>query len=141
MESNMLEFTQLYADDSVLSIHNATQLPVYPELPYKRAIRLPGIRDAHALLQAALKLREQASGTRAAMTAGDEVQRAEDFLNREHQDLLHQAYFAKHLRPDGLRGLTLKGAYLMSWKLLWPTRPWLDAQQRRKGMRALVAAR
>lgn len=140
MESNMLEFTQLYADGRVFSIHNATQLPVYPELPYKRAVRLPGIRDASALLQAALKLRKQQTGTPATIAAGEEFQHACDFLAREQQDLIRRGYFANNLRPDGLRGLTLKGAYLMSWKLIWPTRPWLDAQQRRQGIQALRTA-
>lgn len=140
MEGNMLEFTQLYADGSVFSVHNALMLSVYPELPYKRTVRLPGIRDAGALLQAALSLRKEDGGTAASITPGEEFQRAGDFLDREHQDLIRRGYFAKKLRPDGLRGLTLKGAYLMSWKLLWPTRHWLDAQQRRAGMKALRAA-
>ncbi|MGH8492876.1 MAG: hypothetical protein ACRERR_07190 [Moraxellaceae bacterium] len=139
-EVNMLEFTQVYADGSVLSSNNSTQLGIFPALPYKQCYRLPAIRDARALMQAALLLRKQRPGELATLSAGREFEEIADFLNREHQDLLRKGYFASALRPDGLRGLSLKGAYLMTWKLLWPTRPWLDAGQRRQGIRALRKA-
>jgi hypothetical protein len=140
MEGNMLEFTQPYADGSVFSVHNAIMPAVYPDLPYKQAVRLPGIRDANALLQAALQLRKQQGGIPACLAPDAVFQYAGDFLDREHQDLIRLGYFTSKRRPDGLRGLTLKGAYLMTWKLLWPTRLWLDAQQRRAGVKALRAA-
>ncbi|MDQ8036118.1 MAG: hypothetical protein REI12_01765 [Pedobacter sp.] len=140
MEVNMLEFTQVYADGSVLSANNSTQLSVYPRLAYKQGYRLPAIRDARVLMQAALLLRKQRPGELSTLTRGREFEEIADFLNREQQDLLRQGYFAHALRADGLRGLSLKGAYLMSWKLLWPTRPWLDALQRRQGIKALAMA-
>lgn len=141
MEVNMLEFTQVYSDGSVLSVSNANQVAVYPAIAFKEAYRLPAIRDAQLLMTVALQQRERRSGVaRTTLTPGHEFEEIEAWLNREQDELIRRGYFNRELRPDGLRGLTLKGAFLFSWKLLWPTRPLLDAWQCRQGRRVVQAA-
>lgn len=139
MEANMLEFTQLYADGSVLSVNNSNQVSVYPRLAYKRSYRLPSIRDARVLMKIALKHREPYNSPRSTLTPGKEFEEVGAWLQREQEDLIRMGYMQTGLRADGLRGLTLKAAYFMSWKLLWPCKGLLDAKQRRDGL-ALVRA-
>lgn len=138
-EVSMLEFTQLYADGSVLSVSNIDQVAVYPRIAFKEAYRLPAMRDARLLLTVALQQRERHhNSARTVLTPGREFEEVGAYLNREQDELIQRGYLARELRPDGLRGLTLKGAFLFSWKLLWPTRPLLDAWQCRQASRMLL---
>ncbi len=138
MSLTYAEFTQLYDEDTVLSINNSSVDEIYPKTSLKTTLSYPDVHDLETLLAIAKPLvaRLNTDKKKFFYDGDDYCAFLESFFNRELDDLIEQGY-ANDAVVDGQRSLTLKGAYLMSWKVLWPIkqlRHTLLAKQAKKAL-------
>ena len=118
-----IEFTQMYEDGSVLNVSNASVINVYPRSVSRLSFRFPRVNEFGQLLALAERLiRNHKQGERRiTFKRGQEFEALESYLNRELKELIARGW----VRSDvvaGQRRLTIKGATLMTWKMLWPVR-------------------
>jgi hypothetical protein len=128
----VVDFTQPYRDGTCLSLSNNPYPPLFPRLRMKVAYQIAGTRPLWELHERFRRLRERC-GLADPVTApdGGELAALERFMNAEGAALRAQGIYAEGC-VNGLRRLTLKGAYLLSWKLLWPWKPlrvWLASRR------------
>jgi hypothetical protein len=132
----VVDFTQPYRDGTCLSLGNNPYPPLFPRLRMKVAYQLAATRPLSELHERFRRLRER-SGLRDPVTApeGTELAALEKFMNAEAAALREQGIYAARCE-NGFRRLTLKGAYLLSWKLLWPWKPLRVWLARRRALAA-----
>lgn len=128
-----VEFTQVYADGSLLSASNVDMPSSYPRTALKMAVRFGEVADPRELharfrsLRAGLR-----NSARAVPYSADEGFRmVEDFMDHESDLLVEMGYCHPQVDAEGRRALTLKGAYLLSWRSIFPgkgLKRWLDRQ-------------
>ncbi|OWL90787.1 hypothetical protein [Halopseudomonas aestusnigri] len=118
------EFTQLYADGSLLDVHNAPSLSSYPAMPCRIGVRMTGVNNLKRLFSTLQHLRARLPNSAAAIAYPEDQGFApiERFLARESDELVAQGYCTPDIDSQGRRGLTLKGALLLTWKNAWPGR-------------------
>ncbi len=135
-ETAYSEFSTTYTDETAIDTSNAPELPGFDSGPRKQQFWLPHIQNLARLYQIHRELiRRHATGasprdvrdTQALTTVAEAMQR--DFREQEARGWFY-------LDPSAVQyRLTLKGAYLMTWRLLWPI------QSIRKLRRNLAARR
>lgn len=120
-EMNYLEFTQVYADRSCLSVCNSPMISTYPKMVNKLFFRFPGIIDCLELLEVfrLVKARYSSGKTPLGFVNGKEFRAVENYLNEELNYLIENGYYSDE-PVDGKFKLTIKGALLFTWKNLWP---------------------
>ncbi|HWS88281.1 MAG TPA: hypothetical protein VN282_15020 [Pyrinomonadaceae bacterium] len=130
--SRHVEFCTEFVNGDELGTHNCGMAFVFKPHPKKRLFRFPGVQHPQTLHRAHRRLVERHRPP------------AEPFVptrGTEHLHLLHsfektygrQAEFG-YLFLDEAAGVyrpTLKGAFLMSWKLAWPVKQAREALARR----------
>lgn len=126
---NYVEFIRQQSDQSVTIVSNSSMGSVFPDSARKRNLRYPDIQDVQALHVLARKIFAKLHPHSPAepFVAGKELDAIEQFLVRESEALVERGWY----RPavvEGYRRLSLRGAFAMTWRLLWPMRQW---QQRR----------
>ena len=116
-----VEVAQLFDDDTLLSVMNSPMASVYPKTPRKVAFRYPKIKKISRLVKITEQILEEYLSTKkaVALPEGKELKLIERFFNEEQQELVERGYLSPQVVQTE-RMLTLKGAYLMTWKLLWP---------------------
>lgn len=116
-----IEFTQMYKNGSVLNVGNASIINVYPKSESRLSFRFPQVNDFDQLLALAEKLIQsnKQNEQKITFTRGDEFDEVESYLNRELSELIENGWVQSEV-VAGNRRLTLKGALLMTWKMLWP---------------------
>ena len=116
------EFSQFGAK-AVLSVSSAPLPSVFPAWQRKISFRFStckGVADLHEHFQ---RIRAKTDlGQRTPVPPGQRLAQLESFLNQEQGHLIERGYFAPVARR-GKRHVTLKGAYLMTWKMAWPSKP------------------
>jgi hypothetical protein len=132
------EFSSYFTDGSEISTLNTEQLSVFKSRPEKRAVRLPVVRDPRTLYEAHRKVvqRDAAGRTKKLPAEGREV---EELIRGMQEDLEKQAkagYLYLDTAQDAYRPTWL-GAYMMTWKLMWPLN-WIQRAQRDAQGRALL---
>jgi hypothetical protein len=132
----VVDFTQPYRDGTCLSLSNNPYPPLFPRLRMKVAYQLAGTRPLWELHERFRRLRERC-GLQDPVTApeGGELAALERFMNAEAAALREQGVYAARC-DNGFRRLTLKGAYVLSWKLLWPWKPLRVWLARRRALAA-----
>lgn len=138
MNSTQIEFTQLYADGSVMNISNNPLFEIYPPHPRKLNFRFPDSNDFDQLLDAAQRLiASQKPGIQhIGLEPGHEIETIERYLNEELDALVQTGWVSSRV-AQGQRRLTFKGATLMTWKLCWPIKGLLDRADAARARRAL----
>lgn len=135
-----VEFTQVYADGSMLDVNNAKVINAYPRLAGRRRIGLPDIDDVIELHRVFRALRNQRNdGAQHHAPAPEGICRLIERSIAAEADALQQMGLC-HCAVDaeGMRRLTLYGAYRISWKFLFPGN-WLLARMLAYQRRRLLA--
>lgn len=116
-----LEVNQLFDDNTILNIQNSPIIGVYPESHRKVTFRFPEVKSFSNLVDIIELISYDyfSSKKSIALPEGEELNIIEQFLNEEQRELINKGYFQKSVH-DNLRGLTLFGAYMFTWKMLWP---------------------
>lgn len=127
VKSTYIEFTQMYKNGSVLNVSNAPIINVYPKSEYRLSFRFPMVNDFGQLLELAEKLinSNKQSEEKITFIRGDEFKTVESYLNRELSELIERDW-VQSIITAGHRRLTVKGALLMTWKMLWPIKQILN---------------
>ena len=135
-QSLHVEFSNLFEDDSSVSTNNSPQLMVTAPLPRRTVGLFPFEKDPRRLYAIHRKLLERHGGTKQPSPAREGlVQYLVASVQREHRAQEEAGYF----RLSGENFVpTLKGAFLMTWKLLPPLSLLLGWSRERRG-RALLA--
>jgi len=122
-----IEFTKTYEDGSVLDVSNALMSGVYPESKMKLQFRFPHINDFNKLLKVTEKLVScyKNNAVQSTLSKNNEFSEVEGFLNMELIELIENGW-VKQTNSDGFRRLTIKGALLMTWKMIWPIKQILN---------------
>jgi hypothetical protein len=132
----VIDFTQPYRDGICLSLSNSPYPPLFPHLRIKVAYQLAGTRHLWELLERFRRLRERCGLQDPVMAPeGGELASLERFMSAEAAALRERGIYAAGCE-NGYRRLTLKGAYLLSWKLLWPWKPLRVWLARRRALSA-----
>lgn len=116
------EFTQLYADGSLLDVHNAPTLSSYPSMPCRLGVRLSDVNSLKLLFSTLQRLRERLPNSAPAIPyPSDQGFRSiEAFIARESDELVELGYCKPEIDNQGRRALTLKGALFLTWKNALP---------------------
>ena len=117
-----LEFSQVYSDGSMLDVSNANQVSPFPKMNIKIAARFPEIDNPSKLYEVFKKLKSSLKNS-CQPTAYDKnkgFKMVEDFMAKESDILVEKGYCQEPIDRDGRRALTLKGAYLITWRSVFP---------------------
>ena len=116
-----MEFCTEFRDATELCTNNSKELQGFVKTPGKSMFQFPAVSDASLLYQAHTYLRNAHFGNRtvALNGVGEEVKYLETALTK---DLVKQAELGYYyLNRSGTKFRpTLKGAALMTWRLMWP---------------------
>ncbi len=117
-----VEFSQAYSDGSMLDISNADQVNPYPKTAIKIAVRYPEINDPEELFKVFQKLKHSLKNTSNPVPYDEATgfKMVEDYMAMESDDLVSKGYCNEKVDEEGKRSLTLKGAYLITWKSVFP---------------------
>lgn len=142
--ASYMEFSSSFANGLELETNTNEVLPLTPSGPDARIFRFPEITDARALLAAHRQIVEKyASGLRPrAWACGTEIERLVRVI--ENYGPRHSQIGYMRLMRDGERyQLTWKGAFLMTWRRLWPVsfvRRWVHRHAMNSELHSLANA-
>jgi len=136
LKQTYVEFATEFAGGGEISTGNSPELHVMAELPEKRVLRFPEIREAARLFEIHRRLVVRDAAGRAKTFRAKGEGPAEFMRRNMQQDLAAQAeagyfYLAE---AAGVYRPTWKGAFLMAWKLLWPVSAILRMRRRRRNV-------
>ena len=77
--------------------------------------------------------------TKNSLTPNNEFKEIEEYLNLELKDNIEKGYISSNMH-NGIRRLTIKGAILMTWKMVWPIKQALNFKETLYSKRALKNA-
>lgn len=132
-----VEFSQAFADGSMLDISNADQVNPYPKTSIKEAVRYPEIKDPEELLKVFQRVKRLLKNSSSPVPYDKETgfKMVEEFMAMESDDLVKKGYCKDEIDKEGKRPLTLKGACLITWKSVFPGNKimnWLNGSYARK---------
>jgi hypothetical protein len=136
-----VEFSRLYQDGSILNVNNSPIASAYPDMDVKIMARLPEHEDPAGLHSVFAQLADNLRNTSPMLDARnlDCFSTIEEYIGKESDELARMGYCHSHIDKDGLRRLTLKGAYLMTWGQLFPG-SWLKKARDARYARRLLQA-
>jgi hypothetical protein len=117
---SMVEFTAELVSGTVLDVNNSG-LSSFARTPDHVTYRFPNVRDPehlHRIAQALLR-RDFGSASVRHRDVGDPVAFLKEATDREYRRQVRTGYYRFDERT-GRYSTTLKGAYLMAWKLMFP---------------------
>lgn len=137
-----VEFTQMYADGSLLSVSNVDMPSTYPRMQMKIGARYPDVHRSEELYARFRALRSGLDNTARPVPYSTEegFRLIEDFMDMESDHMVELGYCHPQVDADGRRRLTLKGAYLLTWRSITPGKPLVDWLDKRRSGRLLAAA-
>jgi hypothetical protein len=122
-----IDITQPYVAGVHVSLTNSVTPPIYPPWEKKLVYRLPVQMPFSELWMRFCVLRNQSGLTNpTTILEGEELALVEKFSNAELKHLF-KIGFVEPECLNGKRRFSLKGAYMASWKLLWPWK-WLGTR-------------
>lgn len=112
-----LEVYQLFDDYTSISIINSPIMGAFPKSSHKVILRFPKVIEVSELLATSEKIIHNylSSKIPISLNKGEELEMMGKFLDEEQQELMDKGYV-----QNNKRNLTLKGAYSMTWKMLFP---------------------
>lgn len=118
-----LEISQIFNDNTLVGVMNAPTSGAYPKSSRKVTFRFSDVTEVEYLVRIMEHILTNylSSKIAIALPEGRELKKIEEFLNDELAVLIRQGYVQNSVQSN-LRSYTLKGAYLMTWKLLWPVK-------------------
>lgn len=117
-----IEFSQLYADGSMLDVSNADEVAVYPKMDLKITVKYPEVRDCSELYSRFKQLRDSLKNSNEAIPfdSSEGFKVVEDYMAKESDILVQKGYCKPEIDDSGKRSLTLKGAYVITWRSVFP---------------------
>ena len=118
------ELSQKYTDGRWLNVSNSNRSEAYPELPIKQSFHFPDARGVEALLALHRQLRSKVKReVQPVNYLGDQgFDEITLFLREESDALLAKGLLKPDIDANGKRSLTLYGAFVMTWRSVWPGR-------------------
>lgn len=119
-ETVVTDFTQMYADGVNLSLTNSPVPETFPRWHRKIRYRAHDVSDVAALFgrfRAVVAKLDRADAV--ALPEGRELESVADYLNAEVEALVENGHARRGEQAGQLR-LSLRGAYVSCWKLMWP---------------------
>ncbi len=117
-----VEFSQLYANGTMLDVGNASEVSAYPKMDLKISVKYPKVRDVAELYSRFKVVRESLKNSEIVVpfdtSNGFEI--VERFMAKESDILVEKGYCLPEIDSEGKRRLTLKGAYLITWRSVFP---------------------
>ncbi|OWL89781.1 hypothetical protein [Halopseudomonas aestusnigri] len=134
------EFSQKFSDGRWLNVSNSNRPEAYPALPIKQSCQFPEVQVVEQLLSLHAQLRQRLKGGLQPVDYQAEQGFAEitAFLREESDALLDKGLVKPEIDADGKRSLTLYGAFVMTWRSVWPGRAIVAALKRRGAKRAVA---
>ena len=137
----MVEFTAQFTSGTVLDVNNSGALPGFAPRADHVVYRFPEVRDASRLYRVfqALLRRDFGSSSLVQPDLSDPAAFLKVATEREYRRQVESGYY-RFDQATGRYGQTLKGGYLMAWKLMFPVkqiRRALLAQRTRDVLREL----
>lgn len=134
------EFSQKFSDGRWLNVSNSSRPEAYPALPIKQSFQFPDVLVVEQLMSLHAQLRQRLKGGLQPVDYQAEQGFAEiaAFLREESDALLDKGLVKPEIDADGKRSLTLCGAFVMTWRSVWPGRAIVAALKRRGAMRAVA---
>ena len=141
VSTTQIEFTQIFTDGSLLCVSNSETVSPYPNHAFKLTYRYPKINDFNSLSEITDKLifNNKGSKTKKSLTSNSEFIEIERYLNLELKDNIDKGFISTNIY-NGIRRLTIKGAILMTWKMVWPIKQVLNFKEILYSKRALKNA-
>ena len=116
-----IEFVTDFTDGSDINTNNSSQPSVFPKLPNKETFSLPDIYDPYTLYFIHNNMVQRYGKDKIKILPQQE--QYEFYLHKSNLDALEQrekiGYLYLDRKEDKYRP-TLLGAYLMSWRIIWP---------------------
>ncbi len=134
------EFSQKFSDGRWLNVSNSSRPEAYPALPIKQSFQFPDVLVVEQLMSLHAQLRQRLKGDLQPVDYQAEQGFAEitAFLREESDALLDKGLVKPEIDADGKRSLTLYGAFVMTWRSVWPGRAIVAALKRRGAKRAVA---
>lgn len=137
--SLFFEFDTDFEDGSVLETNNTGSPPVFHQVPGRQVVKVPHVRRPEDLYRIHRYLSAIKGGVPKLPPQGSEV---EYFIDEMDRSLARQAEYGYFYLDPGTEAYcpTLKGAYLMSWRLLPPLSMLARALLARRGRQIALLA-
>jgi len=123
-EHKYTEFSTSFDDETEVGTNNSSELPGYECGPWKTLIQLPSCRDISFLYRVHRVALAKYGGLSRPRVIPDSL--IASFLSEEILRELHEQEERGYFFLDAMEGKyrpTFKGAFLMTWKLMWPLKP------------------
>lgn len=117
-----VEFSTRFNNGRAVITNNNSQLAAYPEIPEKAVYSFPDVTDPQKLyrLHCLLLDREQGQAGKATPPHRDRIiEHMNEYFRKEGERKVEMGLLYVDRERDAYRP-TIKGAYLMTWSLLWP---------------------
>lgn len=133
-----IEFTQIYEDGTLFGVNNNGIFGAYPKWSIKDGYRFPSVNDFNRLLSITHKLisRYKRDCFPIALEPGSEFQTIENHLNDEVQHLIEIGWVSPKQHGESYH-LSIKGAVLMTWKMCWPIKVFINKADVKRSEAAL----
>src|SRR6266576_722055 len=135
----MVEFTAELPDGRMLDVNNSVTIPIFAPRPGREVYRFPEVRDPlrlHKIYGVLVRRQFGSSTLRQRDIASDPARFLAEVMDAEHRAQMEAGYYrfderARRWRP------TLRGAFVMSWRMLPPFKQIIKAGVRSRARRAL----
>lgn len=135
----MVEFTAELPNGRIFDVNNSVTVPIFAPRPGHVVYRFPQVRDPlrlHKIFQVLLRRQFGSSTMRQRDIANDPARFLADIMDAEHRTQAEAGYYrfdeaARRWRP------TLRGAFVMTWRLLPPFKQIITAGVRRRARAVL----
>src|SRR5436190_1627008 len=136
----MVEFTAELPDGRIFDVSNSVTVPIFAPRPGHEVYRFPQVRDPlrlHKVFQILLRRRFGSSTLRQRDVATDPARFLAEVMDAEYRGQMEAGYYRLDEKTRRWRP-TLRGAFLMVWKMLPPFKQLAKAAMRRRARRELA---
>ena len=136
----MVEFTAELPDGRIFDVSNSVTVPIFAPRPGHEVYRFPQVRDPlrlHKVFQILLRRRFGSSTLRQRDVATDPARFLAEVMDEEYRGQMEAGYYRLDEKTRRWRP-TLRGAFLMVWKMLPPFKQLAKAAIRRRARRELA---
>src|SRR5881394_2428444 len=135
----MVEFTAELPDGRMLDVNYSVTIPIFAPRPGRQVYRFPEVRDPlrlHKIYRVLFRRQFGSSTLRQRDIASDPARFLAEVMDAEHRAQMEAGYYrfderARRWRP------TLRGAFVMTWRMLPPFKQIIKAGVRSRARRAL----
>lgn len=119
-----VEFSRKYTDGTMLDVNNIADSSIFPKIATRIAARYPEVKAPQDLYEIANKLdsslKHYVDKVPVPRNKSDCSKALEDAIAKQSDLLVDLGYCHREVDRDGKRAPTIKGAYLMTWRRIFP---------------------